>query len=361
MKFYNCLIIKILVLFSFVANAQRNADCVKAKEICKKGTHDFATAKGEGSNNMEAFPTPCFMNGDVKGNAEMNSVWIKFTIAKSGSLKFTIRPNKYDDDLDFVLYRLGSGSCSNKQIIRCMAAGDKTYPSYCMGPTGLRDGEGDVMETAGCDGDKNGYLKPVNAKEGEVYVLLVSNVTTGEQGFSVRFFGTCMLPCDEEKKKKEEEPKPIETPTPPVSEPMAEKPAVVTTPTQATPPVVAETPKTVQPSEIEGRKTVVNKTLAVKNRRINLKVWDSSVEDGDMISIYINGKKKFSNITLTTKPQEFLIDLETGENFITAHVESFGKREPNTAAISVNDGKKEQRLTLNATRNQEETMKVIVE
>jgi hypothetical protein len=117
----------------------------------------------------------------------------------------------------------------------------------------------------------------------------------------------------------------------------------------------------VQPANIEGRKTVVNKTLSIKNRKITLKVWDSSIEDGDIISIYVNGVKRFADILLTTKPKEFTFDLETGENFITAHVESFGKREPNSAAISVNDGKKEQRIILNATRNQEETMKVIVE
>jgi hypothetical protein len=331
---------------------------VKAKEICKKGTHEFTKLSGEGKDNMEAFPTPCFMNGDVKGNAEMNSAWIKLIIAKSGSLKFTIRPTKYDDDLDFVVYRLSGGSCADKKIIRCMAAGDKVYPSYCMGPTGLRDGESDVMETAGCDGDKNGYLKPLSVKEGEVYVILVSNVTTEGQGFSIRLFGTCMLPCDEEKKPKEEPKKPVEEPKKEVTEPVAVQPEKTEVPS---PPVVTAQPASSQPSEIEGRKTIVNKTLAVKNRRINMKVWDSSIEDGDVISIYINGKKKFSNIILTTKPQEFLLDLEPGENFITAHVESFGKREPNTAAISVNDGKKEQKLSLNATRNQEETMKIIVE
>jgi hypothetical protein len=361
MRFFKLLTISVLCFFVTKAEAQRNADCVKAKEICKKGTHDIAKAEGEGKDVMEGYPAPCFANGDaLNSNAEKNSVWIKVKIAKSGSLKFTIRPKKYDDDIDFVVYRLSGDNCQSKKIIRCMAAGDKVFPSYCMGATGLRDGEEDYSENAGCEGMNNGFLKPLTVKEGETFVILVSNVTTAGEGFSIRLFGTSMLPCDEEKKPKPEE---NEAETPPV----AAKPT--TTPTTIPAPKIEETPKPevvaeakiIQPAVIEGRKTVVNKTLSVKNRRINLKVWDSSVEDGDIISIYINGKKKYANIVLTTKPQEFLLDLESGENFITAHVESFGKREPNTAAISVNDGKKEQKLTLNATRNQEETMKVIVE
>ncbi len=180
---------------------------------------------------------------------------------------------------------------------------------------------------------------------------MVSNVTSEGPGFTISFTGTCKLPCEDNEPKPEVKPeqKPAIAKVEPKIEPKPEQPTVVEKPVQTL------------PMEIEGRKTIVNKTLAVKNRTITMKVWDSSLEDGDIISIYINGKKKYSNIELKIKPQEFILNLEPGENFITAHVESFGKKEPNTAAISVFDGKKEQKLTLNATKNQEESMKIIVE
>jgi hypothetical protein len=328
--------------------AQKNADCVKAKEICKKGTHEILKAEGEGKEKFEAFPTPCFMGGvgTENGNGEKNATWIKVKIAKSGSLKFTIRPMKFDDDLDFVVYKLSGGNCSDKKIIRCCASGDKDAYSYCMGPTGLRDGENDVMENPGCSGDNNGYLKPINAKEGDWFVILVSNVSSAGQGFSIRLYGTCMLPCDEEKKPKEE-PQKAQKDEPTVAEPIAT--------TAPTAPVKEDL------QEIEGRKLTLKKTLTMQNRRISMKVWDNSIEDGDIISIYVNGKKKYSNIYLTTKPQEFLLDLQPGENTITAHAESFGKSEPNTAAIKVSDGKNEQLLTLSASKNQEEMIKIVVE
>jgi hypothetical protein len=349
-------LILLLLLSAGMMNAQKYADCIKAKEICKKGKYDFPKADGEGRENFEAVPTPCFMNGIGidNGNAERNSTWIKFKVEESGSLKFKIKPIIESDDIDFVVYRLSSDNCDTKKIIRCCASGDQSYPSVCMGATGLRDGEEDYRENVGCSPENNGFLAPIKAKAGDVFVLLVSNVTQAGSGFTINFTGSCKLPCEKDEPKPEiakVEPKP-EVKKEPKVEPIPEvkpEPAVVekTTPTA--------------PAEIDGRKTVVSKTLAVKNRTISMKVWDNSIEDGDVISIYINGKKLYSNIELKNKPQEFLIKLEPGENFITAHAENFGRKEPNTAAISVNDGKKEQKLTLNATKNTEETMKITVE
>jgi hypothetical protein len=351
------------------ATAQKYGDCVRAKEICKKDTYTFSNVTGEGRDNEEAAGTPCFMNGigTEDGNAERNSTWIKFKIKKGGSLKFNIKPSVKTDDMDFVVYRLAGNDCESKRIVRCCASGDQDYPSPCMGSTGLRDGEDDYREDPGCNASRNSYLAPIKVKDNETYMVLVSNVTSEGNGFSIRFSGSCVLPCEEEtppKPKPEVKPDPKPTSPPivkvePKVEPKVEvpikedpKPTVVEVPT---------TPKEEVPTVIEGRKTVVNKTLAVKNRTITLKVWDNSIEDGDVISIYVNGVKKFSNIELKVKAQEFILDLEQGENIITAHVESFGRKEPNTAAIAVNDGKKIQKFSLNATKNLEESVKVIVE
>ena len=346
----------IFSLLTFENQAQKYADCIKAKEICKKDTYTFEKLNGEGRDNLEALPTPCFMGGigTENGNAEHNSAWIKFTVKETGSIKLTIKPLNRDDDMDFVVYRVDNG-CDEKKILRCCASGDNHYPSPCMGTTGLRDGEDDIREEPGCMNDNNSFLRPIKAKAGEAYVILVSNVTSQGPGFTIRIYGSCVLPCDEEKPKPDVvkvEPKP--KPEVPKVEPKPE-------PTPEVPPLIVEKEKPTAPTEINGRKTVVNKTLAVKNRTITLKVWDNSIEDGDVVSIYINGKKKFANIELKNKPQEFILDLESGENYITAHAENFGRKEPNTAALSVFDGKKEQKLSLNATKTSEESLKIVVE
>jgi hypothetical protein len=137
------------------------------------------------------------------GQAEENSIWIRFEIEKSGSLTFTITPDRYDDDLDFIVYRLTDGTCNNRKIVRCNAAGDPGIiagVSPCLGETGLREGETDSSVDAGCnDTGDNAWLAPLQVSKGEIYVLLVSNVSSRGPGFTLRFAGTAFMPCDQQK------------------------------------------------------------------------------------------------------------------------------------------------------------------
>lgn len=340
-----------LLLSSATLFAQGNADCWDAKEICKKQVYHIDRAGGEGTNNQEADFTSCFMNGDNFGQAEENSTWIRFEIKKSGTLTFAITPHRLDDDIDFVVFKLpADGDCRYKQIVRCMAAGDspdRALTSPCMGETGLRDGETDSSEDAGCaDVGDNTWLAPLRVVAGEKYVILVSNVTTKGPGFSIRFGGTAMLPCDEEKKPVATPPKPKETP----------KPAPKPTPPPQTAP--AKTP----PAQIGGRDVQVNETVKVKNRKVKIKIWDSQIEDGDVISIYLDDKKILDHQYLRTKPYEFEVELPEGkEHYLTVYADDFGKAEPNTAMVLINDGVREQTIDLVAGRSKQESVKIITE
>lgn len=332
-----------------VLNAQSNADCAKAKDICKKQTYHFDKTGGEGDDPNEANFVACFMNGENFGQAEENSTWIKFEVEKGGSLAFTITPHHEDDDIDFVVYRLpANGDCRQKQIVRCMAAGDSeanSRTSPCMGPTGLRDGERDTSEDAGCaDPGDNTWLAPLKVEKGEKYVILVSNVSSRGPGFSISFGGSAKLPCDEEPPKKQ--PVPEKPKTKPASQPTAE---------------VAEK-QTAQPESIGGRDVVLKESLKVKARTIKLKIWDSQVEDGDVISIYLDDKKVVDNLYLRSKQQEFEIELPSGsEHYLTVYAEDFGKAEPNTARVLINDGVREQIIDLVAERKKQQSVKIIVE
>lgn len=329
-----------------IAPAQNYADCVTAKEICKKQTYHIDKTKGEGDDTREADYVACFMNGENFGQAEENATWIKFEIEKSGSLAFIITPHKEEDDLDFVVYRLpANGDCKQKQIVRCMAAGDSetnARTSPCMGQTGLRDGERDTSEDAGCaDPGDNAWLAPLKVEKGEQYVILVSNVTSSGPGFSINFSGTAKLPCD----------------TDPARKPPADKPKPKPTPVQA-PPVAAQT----KPETIGGRDVVLKESLKVKTRTIKLKIWDSQVEDGDIVSVYLDDKKVIDNHYLRTQPQEFEIELPPGnEHYITVYAEDFGKAEPNTARLLISDGTREQIIDLVAERKKQQSVKIILE
>lgn len=331
--------------------AQAHADFNTAMEICKKQSYRIDRTGGEGANNHEADFIACFMNGENFGQAEENSTWIKFKIEKSGSLTFTISPQKADDDIDFVVYKLPENEdFSQANIVRCMAAGDSganALTSSCMGETGLRDGEKDTSEDAGCsDPGDNTWLAPLRVVSGEKYVILISNVSSRGPGFNIRFGGSAKLPCDEDKQIAEK-PKPKPKPKPIEETAAIKDPAV---------------PLTNKPASIGGREVVVGKTIAVKNRTIKLKIWDSQVEDGDIISIYLGDKKVIDNLYLRSKPQEFDLQLPAGkEHYLTVYAESFGKSEPNTARVLIFDGTQEQVIDLVAERKKQQSVKIITE
>lgn len=173
--------------------AQNHADCDSAVWLGNQAAMHFIGAYGEGADTDEAAFTPCFINGENFGQAETNSTWIRFGIAGPGTLRFTIIPDEPWDDYDFVLYRIPPGGrCKDKEIVRCMAAGDKpsNEKSPCLGRTGLRDKEKDTSADAGCsDRGDNNWLKPVDVKAEEEYVLLASNITQPYVGFVLRFYG----------------------------------------------------------------------------------------------------------------------------------------------------------------------------
>lgn len=356
----NLTLLSIFLLTINFLQAQPHGDCVSAMDICKKKMYNIAETGGEGRDRTEADMIACFMNGTNYGQAEENCTWIKFEIEKSGTLTFAITPHKGDNDIDFVVFKLPpSGDCRFKQIVRCMAAGASQYDhitSPCMGATGLREGETDSSEDAGCsDNGDNTWLAPLRVEKGEKYVILISNVTEAGPGFNISFGGTCKLPCDDEKEKpivqkppkEKEKTKPAELPKP--------KEEV-----KKSPDVVAQPKKPAKPDTIGGREVEVSEVVKVKTRTIKVKIWDSQLEDGDVISIFINDKKVVDKLSLRIKPTEYTFDLPPGnEHYLTVYADNFGRSEPNTARVVINDGTREQTIDLVAGRKKQESVKII--
>lgn len=177
---------------NYNAPVEPTSDCPTASILCDKSPFVVQSVTGAGNNTAELDDATCFFNGSSVGN-ESNSTWFVWTCAQSGTLEFTLNPLNLPDDLDFVLYRLpnGIGNCTGKQVVRCMASGDFNFPSPCMGPTGLRAGDNDTSEDAGCNenGD-DAWLAPFDMIAGESYALCVNNFTSTGNGFSIEFGGT---------------------------------------------------------------------------------------------------------------------------------------------------------------------------
>lgn len=170
------------------------SDCPSASILCDKSSFVVQKVTGAGSDIKELNDASCFFNGQGT-NYETNSTWFVWTCATAGTLEFALSPLNPTDDLDFVVYRLpnGIGNCTGKQVVRCMASGESQgiNSTACLGPTGLRAGDPDISEDAGCsDAGDNAWLAPLDMIQGETYALCVNNFSTTGSGFSTTFGGS---------------------------------------------------------------------------------------------------------------------------------------------------------------------------
>lgn len=171
-----------LCINNYLAPSTDGKDCETANFLYNTNNIGISQFYGAGLKNTESAGT-CL-------GGESNSTWYKWKAANNGTLVFTITPDKTSDDVDFVLYDLGTtGDCANvmaDSAIRC-AAGHGICaigPNYSQ--TGLDFHSIDLYEATGCDGTQDGKLKYVNMIAGNNYALLINNFTSSG-GMTLKF------------------------------------------------------------------------------------------------------------------------------------------------------------------------------
>ncbi|MVN20535.1 gliding motility-associated C-terminal domain-containing protein [Mucilaginibacter arboris] len=167
-------------------------DFGSASIICDTTAFTQTNVTGAGTNNRESAGT-CLDVNSGNGPIEANSAWYKWTAANNGTLTFTITPTISDNDIDWVLYDLGtSGAASNvtaANAIRCASgSGIGCTPFY--NKTGLNLTSTDLVEMPGCVAGQDGFVKYVDMIQGHVYALLINNFTSGSNGFTISFTGS---------------------------------------------------------------------------------------------------------------------------------------------------------------------------
>lgn len=102
-------------------------------------------------------------------------------------------------------------------------------------------------------------------------------------------------------------------------------------------------------SEFEGRKISYTKELEFGSENITVRIWDHGREDGDIVSIYLNGNPVVSKHYLTYFKREFNVKLDSNKSndlFLYAH--NLGSAPPNTVSVEITDGKKSEKIILNS-------------
>lgn len=108
-----------------------------------------------------------------------------------------------------------------------------------------------------------------------------------------------------------------------------------------------------------GRRDVRIGTLVVHDERLKLELWDEQVEDGDIISLYVNDTKIISSVEVGKRVKRFTINLQPGHNRILFFAENLGLIAPNTAALRINSGDIEKELHLSTDLQQNNLIEVI--
>jgi len=113
-------------------------------------------------------------------------------------------------------------------------------------------------------------------------------------------------------------------------------------------------------SESEKRKVIIKERVNVSSDYITIKLWDNIKEDGDIITLRLNGQIAIDKLEVTKKPYEIIIPLIEKENIIELYAENVGTIPPNTAAIAIISGGKEiKSLVLKSDFNKSEAIRIV--
>ncbi len=184
----------LLTTLHFITHAQEYKDCTTPLSfLCGESPHQLVTTIGAGEEDLD-FEGTCLME-------ERNSLWMQVEIIKEGSLTFVFNPQNPMSDLDFAVFKSESNGCQNMVLTRCMATGmtlgqsDTTQLIRCAGATGLREGEIDFVEAAGCQLDDNNFLAPLDCASGDIYYIVLNDFTILLDTVILTFGGTAELDC----------------------------------------------------------------------------------------------------------------------------------------------------------------------
>lgn len=100
--------------------------------------------------------------------------------------------------------------------------------------------------------------------------------------------------------------------------------------------------------EAGARSLSVQHQIDVSGPDIRLQVWDNGMVDGDVVSLFLNGDKLMNRIGVQKKRHSVQVHLEQDLNLLVVVADDIGTITPNTVAISVYDGQREQILIMNA-------------
>lgn len=102
-------------------------------------------------------------------------------------------------------------------------------------------------------------------------------------------------------------------------------------------------------------------SIIATSQQVKLAVWDDAVEDGDSISINVNGSWIARGMPVKKAPQFITIHLKPGTNNINFVADNLGSIPPNTAVLEIIDGKKRKSFSLETIPGDNNFVRILYE
>ncbi|MEY8021711.1 hypothetical protein AB8P51_12825 [Muriicola sp. SD30] len=112
---------------------------------------------------------------------------------------------------------------------------------------------------------------------------------------------------------------------------------------------VVEEKKVEKRTDFDGRSITYVKELEVDNKIVQINLWDHGRQDGDIVSIYLNGYPIVSEYHLTYQKKGFELKLDPSQpNDLFLYAHNLGRFPPNTVSIEIIDGNDSENIILNS-------------
>ncbi|WP_162915469.1 hypothetical protein [Paraflavitalea soli] len=112
--------------------------------------------------------------------------------------------------------------------------------------------------------------------------------------------------------------------------------------------------------QVAARTTEPVATIAVDTADVMLELWDGAVQDGDSISLRLNGKWIVTGFPVKNAVQKIPIRLERGENSLLFMADNLGSIPPNTAELRIRYGQQVQALGLNTDMKKNNEIRLVL-
>ena len=124
-----------------------------------------------------------------------------------------------------------------------------------------------------------------------------------------------------------------------------------------------ETPemKAPRPVYTNGRRDQRIGQVKVHTEKVILEIRDEQVEDGDLISLEVNGAVVASGMEVTQQGRQFGVSLKRGQNRIVFRAENLGKIPPNTAVLLVHVDDEQRKFYLSTDFERNNVLDVVFE